>query len=155
MQPTLVPRKTARGQEEMRQGRMGLGHGLRRVLIMVDGQRSIGQLLHENAGALDVTGALEQLLQLQLIELPGMATAPSAAAPAHSPRAALEQMAETLLGAKAAQPVVQKLHASNDDAEALAALIEPCARLIKLFIDEAKAADFRQQAAVILGRHGG
>lgn len=156
MQPELVLHKTSLGLEEVQRNAMGLGHGVRRVLIQIDGRRTVAQLLHDNAGAIDVTSALEQLLRHGLINAagggPSMASPGPASRMGPSARDALIQMAETLLGPKAATQVVQKLRGVEDALPALEAAIEPCARLIKLFIDERKAVDFRQQAAIILGR---
>lgn len=161
MQPQLVLRKTPAGAEEMRRNALGLGPRVRRVLIQIDGHRTIAQLLHDNAGALDVTAAIEQLLKSGLVApLEGADAAPDVpvqaahvqSIPDGSPRDALVQMAETLLGAKAASQVVLKLQATADTPEALSGAIDSCARLIKLFIDEDKAADFRRQANVILGQ---
>lgn len=156
MQPGLILRKTALGLEEVQRNALGLGHGVRRVLIQVDGHRTVAQLLHDNAGAIDVTAALEQLLRQGLVDATGAGPAMAAveAAPGTGPstREALIQMAETLLGPMPAAQVVQKLRGIADAPPALEAAIEPCARLIKLFIDERKAVDFRQQAAIILGR---
>lgn len=144
----------------MQRNALGLGPRVRRVLIQVDGQRTVEQLLHDNASALDVTAAIEKLLTLGLIapqdgssKAPALPIQPTQAqATPGSPREALVQMAESLLGASAASQVVQKLRATADTPEAVAGVIDSCARLIKLFIDEDKAADFRRQAGVILER---
>jgi hypothetical protein len=166
MQPELVLSKTMKGIVELEQRSMGLTQVMRRVLIMLDGRRSVGALMHENAGAVDVVATLEHLIALGLVAGPGMPGAggsgaarpgsvsagmpPGSAAP--TPCDAVANMAEGLIGSAAAAKVVVKLRAGSADPEQLRAAVDACVRLIRLTIDEAKAADFRRQADVILQR---
>lgn len=166
MQPGLVLSKTMKGIVELEQRSMGLSPVMRRVLIMIDGRRSVGALMHEQAGAFDVVATLEHLIALGLVAGPGVAaaavadSAPGSAAGAGMPPGrsattpcdALVNMAEALLGSAAAAKVVIKLRAGGDDPEPLRAAVDACVRLIRLTIDEAKAADFRRQADLILQR---
>jgi hypothetical protein len=168
MQPELVLGKTMKGIVELEQRSMGLSLVMRRVLIMIDGHRSVGALMHEQAGAFDVVATLEHLIALGLVAGPGVAAAAVAdSAPgsagaagagmppgrsATTPCDALVNMAEALLGSAAAAKVVVKLRAGGDDPEPLRAAVDACVRLIRLTIDEAKAADFRRQADLILQR---
>lgn len=158
MQPGLVLSKTMKGIVELEQRSMGLSPVMRRVLIMIDGRRSVGTLMHEQAGAFDVVATLEHLIALGLVAGPGVAaaavadSAPGSAAGATTPCDALVNMAEALLGSAAAAKVVVKLRAGGDDPEPLRAAVDACVRLIRLTIDEAKAADFRRQADLILQR---
>lgn len=171
MQPGLVLSKTMKGIVELEQRSMGLTQVMRRVLIMLDGRRSVGALMHENAGAFDVVATLEHLIALGLVagpgatgaEVSGPARPGSSAASAGMPAAtaaatpcdALVNMAEGLIGSAAAAKVVVKLRAGSADPEQLRAAVDACVRLIRLTIDEAKAADFRRQAEVILQRSPG
>lgn len=152
MQPQLVLTKTMKGIAELEQRSLGLSQVMRRVLIMLDGRRSVAVLMHENAGALDVVATIEHLLALGLVTPLGGATSTPAAVSAHAtPSQALVHMAEALLGS-AADKVTQKLQAARDDPTELKLAVDACVRLIRLTIDEGKASDFRRQADVIVAR---
>lgn len=153
MQPELILGKTAAGVAELEKRALGLGMAMRRLLIMVDGHRSVADLMHANAASMDVVATLDQLLALGLIAAPAGTRAASMQSDdvqnAGSPRQALMHMAETLLGAGAGA-VVNKLRSAADERAELQPAVDACARLIRLTIDENKAADFRRQAEVIL-----
>lgn len=155
MRAELVFTKTARGIEELEHRTVGLGATARRLLILIDGRRNVGELIHDNARSMDVVGTLEQLQSQGLIGEPG-ATPPAteSVAPtggALSLRHALVEMARSVLGEQHAARVAAKLESlPENDADALGRAIDNCARLIRLTIDEDKAEDFRRQAAVIL-----
>ncbi|MCK9367425.1 MAG: hypothetical protein M0P72_09805 [Metallibacterium scheffleri] len=156
MRPELVLGKTAAGVSELDKRALGLGMAMRRLLIMVDGQRSVADLMHANAASIDVVATLDQLLALGLIAAPAGtrdANMPAEAAQVPGgPRQALMHMAETLLGTGAGA-VFNKLQHASDERAALQPAVDACVRLIRLTIDENKAADFKRQAEVILGGH--
>ena len=148
--------KTAASVAELERRALGLGMVMRRLLIMVDGHRSVADLMHANAASMDVVATLDQLLALGLIATPaGTRDADMAAEAAQvpdSPRQALMHMAETLLDTGAGAVLNKLQHASGERA-ALQPAVDTCVRLIRLTIDENKAADFKRQAEVILGGH--
>lgn len=158
MQSETVFVKTARGIEELEHRSLGLSATTRRLLILIDGQRTVGQLIHDNARSMDVAAALEQLHAHGLVTERGHAPAPpteaAPAAPAKNadtpPRVALVEMCKTVLGAQHAERISAKLENIPDDADELRKAIDNCVRLIRLTIDEGKAEDFRRQAEVIL-----
>lgn len=156
MQPELILGKTSAGVTELEKRALGLGMAMRRLLIMVDGQRSVADLMHANAASMDVVATLDQLLALGLIAAPAGTRAADMPAEAAQtlggPRQALMHMAESLLGA-GADAVVNKLRNAADERAALQPAVDACVRLIRLTIDENKAADFKRQAEVILGSH--
>lgn len=146
--------KTARGLEELEHRALGLGVTTRRLLIQIDGRRSVAQLIHDNAKWMDVSAALDELRTHGLIAEPGQeesqAVAP-AATTGGSLRDALVEMTAAVLGEKHAGRIATKLESvPPDDAESMKEVVEDCVRLIRLTIDEDKAEDFRRQAAVIL-----
>jgi hypothetical protein len=67
--------KTATGAEEMRAHSLGLSVIARRLLILVDGQRTLEQLRPMLGANADAEGALAQLLQHELISVNGSDTA--------------------------------------------------------------------------------
>lgn len=150
--------KTARGIEELEHRALGLGATTRRLLILIDGQRTVGHLIHENARSMDVASALEQLLSLGLIaergQLSGAASPPSDSSKSidGSLRHALVEMATSVLGEQHAARIAAKLEGLPDNAAELGKAIDNCVRLIRLTIDEGKAEDFRRQAEIILRR---
>jgi hypothetical protein len=146
--------KTARGIEELEHRALGLGATTRRLLILIDGHRTVAQLIHDNAGSMDVSSALEELRSHGLIAEQGHEAeqaAPASAKSAGSPRQALTDLARTVLGDKYAERIASKLSAlDSDDPDELSQVVDNCVRLIRLTIDENKAEDFRRQADVIL-----
>ncbi len=71
MTDQAVFRKTQSGQEEIQQRRHGLNPRQRRVLILIDGQRTVEQL-REVVTTDDLTHLLAELEELGLIELVGI-----------------------------------------------------------------------------------
>lgn len=155
MRSETVFTKTARGVEELENRALGLGMITRRLLIQIDGRRTVAELVHVNAGSMDVSAELEVLCSHGLIAEPGMENAqasPGAATKAAgSMRDALIAMAASVLGDTYAERIAGKLEPlPENDAAALAEVIDSCVRLIRLTIDEDQAEDFRRQAQVIL-----
>lgn len=155
MQPGVVLAKTEKGLHEIEHRGAALTAAARRVLILVDGQRSVSDLMHELAHHADVAALLDQLQLLGLVHPIGKPDA-AAAAPseiaADSRRDALVQMAETLLGNGRGAKVLAKLRSAPDAQSDLSAAADACVRLIRLTIDERLADDFKSQAALILRR---
>lgn len=98
MRENEVPSKTDAGRDEIQNRTRKLPMGLRSILLMVDGQRSVRELRGVTAGLRGAEDALEQLRAMGLITLP-MSLAAAAAA--------------TIPGSSAAPPA-----AANDPAEA-------------------------------------
>ena len=148
--------KTARGIEELEHRALGLSLITRRLLIQIDGRRTVAQLIHDNARSMDVSAALDELRAHGLIAEPGREETQTATpAPRFedggSVREALIAMAAAVLGDKHAGRIVTKLQSiPSEDVESLGEVVDSCVRLIRLTIDEAKAEDFRRQAGVIL-----
>jgi hypothetical protein len=154
--------KTARGIEELEHRSLGLGATTRRLLILIDGKRTVAQLVHDNAGSMDVAQALDQLRSHGLIAEVGQESSPAtSSAPASPPaatadhggsiRGALIEMCSTVLGEQHASRIATKLESiEDDDIDQFAQAVDKCVRLIRLTIDEDKAEDFRRQAEVIL-----
>jgi hypothetical protein len=79
MRENEVPSKTDAGRDEIQNRTRKLPMGLRSILLMVDGQRSVGELRGVTAGLRGADDALEQLREMGLITLP-MSLAAAAAA---------------------------------------------------------------------------
>ena len=78
------------------------------------------------------------------------ASTPPAPVPARpSPKKALINLAQELLGAHAGA-VVQRLQDTDDQHDALVQTLERCHKLIRLSIDEKKAEQFRQRGSALL-----
>ena len=156
MQPGDVLAKTEKGLQEIQHRGAALTAAARRVLILVDGQRSVAELTHELAHHADVAALLDQLQALGLVRPIGKPGAVAAVGPsevaANSQHEALAQMAETLLGNARGAKVLAKLRSAPDTQADLIAAIDTCARLIRLTIDERLADNFKSQATLILRR---
>lgn len=153
MQPGVVLAKTEKGLHEIEHRGAALTAAARRVLILVDGQRSVSDLMHELAHHADVAALLDQLQQLGLVHTIGKPDAAAISAnAADSRREVLAQMAETLLGNARGAKVLAKLRSAPDAQAELSAAVDACVRLIRLTIDERLADDFKSQAALILRR---
>ncbi len=152
MQPEWVFSKTPRGSAELEQRSLGLTFMCRRLLIMVDGKRTLGELIHDLGGSMDVLAMLEKLVANDLVAAPAGAVMRRPEGP-HAielgPKARLCELADSLLGSAAAK-ISAKITACGDGAEELNACVDGCVRLIRLTIDETKAAEFKRQASTIL-----
>jgi len=152
MQPEWVFSKTPRGSAELEQRSLGLTFMCRRLLIMVDGKRTLGELIHDLGGSMDVLAMLEKLVANDLVAAPAGAVMRRPEGP-HAielgPKARLCELADSLLGSAAAK-ISAKITACGDGAEELNACVDACVRLIRLTIDETKAAEFKRQASTIL-----
>lgn len=154
MRSDTVFAKTARGVEELESRALGLGLITRRLLIQIDGRRTVDQLIHDNAGSMDVSKELEMLRSHGLIAEPGQTEAAgdvAASGANQSMRDALIAMCATVLGDQHVGRIAAKLEGIPvNDAEQLGKVVDSCVRLIRLTIDEDKGEVFRRQAEVIL-----
>lgn len=97
MRENEVPSKTDAGRDEIQNRTRKLPMGLRSILLMVDGQRSVRELRGVTAGLRGAEDALEQLRAMGLITLPmSLAAAAAATIPGSSaaPAAAANDPAE-------------------------------------------------------------
>ena len=124
---------------------------------MVDGKRTLGELIHDLGGSMDVLAMLEKLVANDLVAAPAGAVMRRPEGP-HAielgPKARLCESADSLLGSAAAK-ISAKITACGDGAEELNACVDACVRLIRLTIDETKAAEFKRQASTILATTAG
>ncbi|UNK49196.1 hypothetical protein MNR01_15945 [Lysobacter sp. S4-A87] len=79
MRDDEVPNKTDAGRDEIQQRTRKLPNVLRSILLLVDGQRSAGQLRDVIAGLRGPPDALEQLRSLGLVDVPQTMAAAAAA----------------------------------------------------------------------------
>jgi hypothetical protein len=82
----LAPVRTEAGAQELRARALGLPQKVRTVLLLVDGKRSVADVRKLMQGAGVAPESLQQLIDLNLIDLPG---APGAGAPASAAAAAV------------------------------------------------------------------
>lgn len=154
--------KTSKGTREIAERLFGLDLRLRRVLILVDGKASLGELLRRAAGIPDFLPTLQTLIERGFVEpVDGRVAsadvdatqppAPDAAHPAgsHTPQAEVIELARQLLGAHA-EPVVARLASGGAATAELGMSVDACYKLIRLTIDERKADDFLRRARRIL-----
>ena len=81
MPQPAAPTKTPLGHDELRHRTQGLGQRFRTVLLLVDGQRSLAQILSMAHQAGAQTSHFERLVQLGMVELPRDAAPEAAAEP--------------------------------------------------------------------------
>jgi hypothetical protein len=77
MSTSAAPVKTALGQEELRHRKLALGQRYRTILLLVDGRRTLGEVLSLAQQAGSTIGHFEELVRMGLVEMPEMAVAPS------------------------------------------------------------------------------
>lgn len=85
--PNLSPVKTALGQDELRHRTRGLGQRYRTVLLLVDGRRSLGDVLAMALKAGAQTTHFQELVTMGLVEVP---TEMAAAEPVETEPGALD-----------------------------------------------------------------
>ena len=81
MSTPVVPSKTALGQDEVRHRTHGLSQRHRTVLLLVDGRRSLGEVLNLANQAGSAIGHFEDLVRLGLVDVPVQAAALPAEVP--------------------------------------------------------------------------
>ena len=139
--------KTSKGNEEIVQRTHKLNHGLRYVLILVNGKSTVGEILEKGAGLPAIDQTLEYLATSGFIETISENTQTKRGA--FSPKTEIIALAQAMLGAQAT-PVVKKFTEANDEPDALTQTATICKRLIKLAIDEKKADEFARRAQEII-----
>lgn len=137
--------RTDKGEEELRSRCHGLSRELRHVLILVDGASSAEDLAKKAQGW-DVEGGLDELARLGFIDAGGSAARNEDAS---AIKARMIAMAEEVLGANAGK-VVEKLKAAPETAEGLKAAAESCCKMVRLIIDEKKAAALESRCRDVL-----
>ena len=139
--------KTSKGNEEIDQRSHKLNHGLRYVLILVNGKSTVGEILEKGAGLPAIDKALAYLATAGFIKT--LAENAHAGFVAHNPKSEIIALAKAMLGAQAT-PVVKKITESSDVPEVLAQTVNTCKRLIKLAIDDEKAEEFARRSQEII-----
>lgn len=147
MDARLIFVRTEKGEEELKSRAHGLVHGLRFILILVDGKSPVGKILEKGAGLPNITEALEQLAREGFIRT--TEEVQRGGVQVKDPKRELILLAQTLLGKQGAG-VVKKLQECNDNPEDLARTAEQCKKLIKLMIDDTKADEFVRRSKEIL-----
>lgn len=160
--PDLVLAKTSKGTREIAQRLFGLDLRLRRVLILVDGKASLGELLRRAAGIPDFLETLKLLIERGFVApvddragsadcetTPPLAPDPVQSADARAPQQQLIELARQLLGEHAGR-VVARIESGGAGAAELGMSVDACYKLIRLTIDEKKADDFLRRARRIL-----
>lgn len=143
MDSATILEKTPKGEEEIAKRSFGLDRNLRYLLILVDGQSSVGELQAKGAGLKDIQAGLESLASDGFIRAEGAAPA-DAPAPSGQDLADIKQelirIARSVLG-NDADKVVEKLQAAPDTKEDIQQVMSKCQKTVKLLIDENKAAE--------------
>ena len=150
----IVLGKTDKGRTEIETRAHGLSMGVRKVLILADGRRTAAEILTATGGSRDSEVGLDLLLREGFVAPvdPAASVAPLGSAQVAGAKAALVDLARSLLGDRAGR-VVKKIEETEDSPAALAGAIDTCRKLIRLVIDESKADEFARRAAALLG-HG-
>lgn len=144
MDAQLVLTKTDKGAEELRLRKHGLDRALRPVLILVDGQSTVGEVMQKGAGLPDLERCLIEL------ELKGfIARKAHSASDIQAVKPRLIAVAEEVLGAKAAK-ITAKLQKAPDTREGLLEVVAGCKKLVELLIDEDKAAVLQDRCEEVL-----
>lgn len=139
--------RTEKGETELKSRSHGLVHGLRFILILVDGKSSVGKILEKGAGLPNISEGLEQLARDGFIRT--TEEVQRGGVQVKDPKRELILLAQTLLGKQGAG-VVKKLQECKDTPEDLARTAEQCKKLIKLMIDDTKADEFVRRSNEIL-----
>lgn len=149
MDSRVVFRKTPKGAEEIATRTHKLNHALRYVLILVDGESTVGEVLAKGAGLPEIEIALDYLAASGFIQTTVEADLRNGAPIRRDARSDMIALAHSLLGAQAG-PVVKKLRESGDEPEALAHTANVCRKLIKLAINDQQAEEFVRRAQEII-----
>lgn len=160
--PDLVLAKTSKGTREIAERLFGLDLRLRRVLILVDGKASLGELMRRAAGIPDFLETLKALIERGFVApvddragsadvetTPPLAPDPVQSADARAPQQQVIELARQLLGEHAGR-VVARIESGGAGAAELGMSVDACYKLIRLTIDEKKADDFLRRARRIL-----
>lgn len=149
MDARVVFQKTAKGDQEIASRAYKLNHALRYVLILVDGESTVGEILAKGAGLPEIEIALDYLASSGFIQTTAEALIKPGMAVKRDAKSDIIALAHTLLGANAG-PVVRKIQDSDEEPEVLAQTTNVCKRLIKLAINDQKAEEFVRRAQEII-----
>ena len=149
MDARVVFRKTNKGDVEIASRTYKLNPALRYVLILVDGESTVGQILAKGAGLPEIETALDYLAASGFIQTTVEANLKSGVVVKRDAKSDIIALARALLGAQAG-PVVRKLQDADNAPEALAQTANVCKRLIKLAINDQKADEFVRRAQEII-----
>jgi hypothetical protein len=147
MDGRLIFVRTEKGEAELTSRAHGLVHGLRFVLILVDGKSPVSRILDKGAGLPDIPGTLEELARSGFIRT--TEDVQRAGEQIQDPKREMILLAENLLGKQGAR-VVKKIQETNDNPRDLAHTAEQCKKLIMLLIDDQKADEFVRRSKEIL-----
>ena len=156
MNHDLILVKTDKGKEEL-ESRRSLSLDLRHALILVDGHSTLKELLLKGAGLPLLADSLNILIRTGYANTLSDLSTPQAAAE-QTPRKAVGNgsikqqlilLAGSLLETQSVK-IIKKIEDSVDSEEALLSTIESCGKVIRLVIDEGKAATFVVKAKDIL-----
>lgn len=147
MDNRLVFVRTPKGEDEFQHRTYHLARALRFVLIMIDGKSPVARLMEKGGAMTDVPTALHALASEGFISTVEEAGRHGVAV--GDPKAEMIALARSLLGAQSAK-VVKKIKEAGDSPEALSQAADGCRKLIKLFIDDAKADEFARRSKEIL-----
>jgi len=141
--PEAIPKRTSRGEEELKTRKYGLPLSLRRILILVDDVSSVAKLKDKAYGLNGIESALDELTGSGFLEIGEDANG------VYLKERAVA-LAVGILGEEG-QRVVNKLRDAPDDPDGLRGVLKSAVKLVKLTIDEAKAEELKRKADEILG----
>jgi len=162
MNRAVIYGKTPKGLEELTHRTAAVPQKLRSMLILVDGKTRTAELVQKCSFIAQCEEHLAWLEKNGFIEAVGAGASSGPVAPAtastsppapaaESPRKALLELAQELLGPHAGV-VVKRLQDAEDRHDSLVQTLERCHKLIRLSIDENKAEQFRQRGSALLAR---
>jgi len=164
MNPNICYTRTAIGQEELKQPKLGLKPRCRQLLFVLDGKLSVAQIGETMRGITDLEGTLQDMLKLGLICPSGEAPAQISVTATHRDDLADKldhakhhssdsgnrfedaklhavDMMTALFGAKSSH--VGKLAQANTQGELLAEVAK-CKKILAAVASSSKAQDFEQ-----------
>lgn len=147
MDTRLIFVRTEKGEAELKSRAYGLVHGLRFVLILVDGKSPVSRILDKGAGLPNIPATLEELARGGYIRT--TEEVQRAGIQPQNPKQEMIALAQSLLGKQGAR-VVKKIQETNDNLQDLAHTAEQCKKLIMLLIDDQKADEFVRRSNEIL-----
>lgn len=145
--------KTGRGRQVIEQRDRTLTPAQRRLLILVDGVRSVSDLA-ELAGGPDVENELRALWKEGYIEVEGAdaeLSEASSAAGCETVKRELVRQAHELLG-PAGQKAVDKLRNAPEGQDEMRKALNSACKLVRLTLDEEKAETLRREGTELIER---
>ena len=147
MDRRLVFVKTPKGNDEITSRAYRLNHGLRYVLILVNGKSTVAEILAKGVGLPNMEQSLDELAVAGFIHT--LTETTQSQVQKYSPKDEIIALSKTMLGAQAT-PIIKKLRESADTPEALAQTADTCKRLIKLAINDTLADEFVRRSQEII-----